>query len=103
MKTAAIAEVHDARVHRARPSPGVFFGGARHAGYNGRMVQIHLNGEPREVETDTTIVGLLDRSGFGGRRVAVEINREIVPRSVHAQRVLREGDRVEIVHALGGG
>ena len=67
------------------------------------MVQIHLNGEPREVEVDTTIVALLDRTGFGERRVAVEINREIVPRGVHAQRVLREGDRVEIVHALGGG
>ena len=67
------------------------------------MVQIHLNGEPREVEVDTTIVALLDQTGFGERRVAVEINREIVPRGVHAQRVLREGDRVEIVHALGGG
>lgn len=103
MKTAAIAETHETRLHRARSSPGVFFGGWRDAGYNGRMVQIHLNGQPREVETDTTIVGLLERSGFGGRRVAVEINREIVPRGVHAQRVLCEGDRVEIVHALGGG
>jgi len=46
---------------------------------------------------------LLDQTGFGQRRVAIEINREIVPRSAHAQRVLREGDRVEIVHALGGG
>jgi len=67
------------------------------------MVQIHLNGEPRAVHADTTIVALLDQTGFGQRRVAIEINREIVPRSAHAQRVLREGDRVEIVHALGGG
>ncbi|MEP6939566.1 MAG: sulfur carrier protein ThiS [Rudaea sp.] len=66
-------------------------------------MQIRLNGESREVEADTTILGLLDRSGFAGRRVAVEINREIVPRGTHAQRVLCEGDRVEIVHALGGG
>ena len=103
MKTAAIAEIPDARVHNARPRPGVFLSGSRRAGYNGRMVQIHFNGEPRELEVDTTVVALLDQTGFGERRVAVEINREIVPRSVHAQRVLREGDRVEIVHALGGG
>ena len=38
-----------------------------------------------------------------GRRVAVEVGREIVPRSAHATRVLAEGDRVEVVHALGGG
>jgi len=103
MKIADIAEVREARVPRARPSPGVFFGARHDAGYNGRMVQIHLNGEPREVHADTTIVALLDQTGFGERRVAIEINREIVPRSAHAQRVLREGDRVEIVHALGGG
>ena len=37
------------------------------------------------------------------RKVAVEVNREIVPRSLHAQRTVRDGDRVEIVHAIGGG
>ena len=42
-------------------------------------------------------------TGLAGKRVAVEVNLEIVPRSQHATRVLREGDRVEIVHAIGGG
>jgi sulfur carrier protein len=67
------------------------------------MLHIFLNGEPHEVDTQTTLHGLLDSAGFIGRRIAVEINREIVPRSVHAERLLHDGDRVEIVHALGGG
>jgi sulfur carrier protein len=67
------------------------------------MLQIVLNGEPHEVDGQTTVQSLLDKAGYGGRKIAVEINREIVSRSVHAQRLLRAGDRVEIVHALGGG
>ena len=50
-----------------------------------------------------SVAALLDESGYGVRRVAVEVNREIVPRSLHAQHALREGDRVEIVQAIGGG
>jgi len=67
------------------------------------MLQIFLNGEPREIDAHTTVHGLLDVTGFAERRIAVEINREIVPRSTHGDRLLRDGDRVEIVHALGGG
>ena len=66
-------------------------------------MQIELNGERRVVEGATTIAGLLAREGLAERRVAVEVNREIVPRSAHASRTLADGDRVEIVHALGGG
>jgi sulfur carrier protein len=75
------------------------FNGCR---YNARM-QIQLNGEPREIAPDVTLAELLEREGLAGRRVAVEINREIVPRSLHGQRALAEGDRVEIVVAIGGG
>ncbi len=50
-----------------------------------------------------TAATLLEASGYAGRRVAVEVNREIVPRSLHAQYALHEGDRVEIVQAIGGG
>ncbi len=71
-------------------------------GYNGRM-QITLNGQPRDCAPATTIAQLLETAGYGGRRVAVELNREIVPRSQHASRALADGDRVEIVHAIGGG
>jgi sulfur carrier protein len=67
------------------------------------MLQILLNGEPHQVDGRTTVHHLLDTNGYADRRVAVEINREIIPRSAHGERLLREGDRVEIVHALGGG
>jgi len=71
-------------------------------GYNDHM-QIMLNGEPRSIGSDATVVDLLDAAGYGERRVAVEINRQIVPRSEHSVRRLVAGDRVEIVHAIGGG
>lgn len=70
--------------------------------YTLRM-QIFLNGEPRECAPATTVTTLLGETGNSGRRVAVEVNREIVPRSQHAQHELQEGDRVEIVSAIGGG
>lgn len=64
---------------------------------------IHLNGESRTVEPSLTLAMLLEQAGLGGRRVAVEVNSAIVPRSRHAEHRLNDGDRVEIVHALGGG
>ncbi|MBO9664631.1 sulfur carrier protein ThiS [Dokdonella sp.] len=66
-------------------------------------MKIALNGEEREVAPATSITQLLRDAGYADRRVAVEINREIVPRSRHAEQLLRAGDRVEIVHAIGGG
>lgn len=66
-------------------------------------MQIFLNGQPRDCAAATTVTALLEAAGFAGRRVAVEVNREIVPRSRHAQHILHDGDRVEIVHAIGGG
>lgn len=62
-----------------------------------------LNGEARQYPIDTTVADLLVGEGLGDRRVAVEVNGTIVPRSRHAAHVVREGDRVEIVQALGGG
>jgi sulfur carrier protein len=66
-------------------------------------MEILLNGEPRSLATGARIAGLLAAEGLAGRRVAVEVNGEIVPRGRHAEHALGEGDRVEIVHALGGG
>lgn len=66
-------------------------------------MKIFLNGEPHECPAATTVTRLLEGTGHGERRVAVEVNREIVPRSGHAQHELHEGDRVEIVQAIGGG
>jgi sulfur carrier protein len=67
------------------------------------MAKILLNGEPREVDEGLTVTRLLDASAYAGRRVAVEINREIVPKSQHAQRIVHDGDHVQIVQAMGGG
>ena len=66
-------------------------------------MDILLNGEPRSLALGTRIADLLAAEGLAGRRVAVEVNGEIVPRGRHAEHTLDEGDRVEIVHALGGG
>ena len=66
-------------------------------------MDIQLNGEPRQTEADITIARLLADEGLAERRVAVEVNGEIIPRGQHAIHRLQAGDRVEIVHALGGG
>jgi len=66
-------------------------------------MQILLNGASETLPDACTVAQLLDRAGYGARRVAVEVNGEIVPRSAHASHALGAGDRVEIVHALGGG
>lgn len=66
-------------------------------------MRIILNGHEREVDEGATLLRLLDDAGYAQRRVAVEVNREIVPRSQHATRTLTAGDRIEIVHAIGGG
>lgn len=66
-------------------------------------MNIVLNGEPRAVRPGLSLAMLLDELGLAGKRLAVEVNRDIVPRGEHATRVLRDGDRVEIIHAIGGG
>ncbi len=66
-------------------------------------MQIQLNGEPRELAPATSVLQLLEQLGLVGRRVAVELNLDIVPRSAHATTILQPGDRVEVVHAIGGG
>lgn len=66
-------------------------------------MQIQLNGLDHDLAPGTTLGALLADEGLGERRVAVEVNGEIVPRGRHALHVLQVGDRVEIVHAMGGG
>ena len=66
-------------------------------------MEIQLNGQPREIAAGTTLAALLDDAGYGGRKVAVEVNLSVVPRSQHGSQVLADGDRVEIIHAIGGG
>jgi len=68
-----------------------------------RRMDIQINGEPRDIPGQATLATLLEHEGLAKRRVAVEVNGEIVPRGRHAAHVLQPGDTVEIVHALGGG
>ena len=71
-------------------------------GDNPRM-DIRLNGEPLALPAPCTLTDLLIAQGLAERRVAVEVNGEIIPRGRHAEHLLADGDVVEIVHALGGG
>ena len=66
-------------------------------------VDITFNDAPRVLPGGCTVAALLEREGLAGRHVAVEVNRVIVPRSAHATHALAAGDRIEVVHALGGG
>lgn len=66
-------------------------------------MQIQVNGEMLHVQDGTTLTGLIDELNLGEKRIAIELNLEIIPRSEHVSTVLQEADRVEIVHAIGGG
>ncbi len=66
-------------------------------------MEILLNGEKRELAAGESLTGLLDELGLAGRRLAVEVNEEIVPRSQYGSLSLADGDQVEVVHAIGGG
>lgn len=66
-------------------------------------MRIQLNGEPFELPAGQTVANLLERLDLTGKRVAVELNQDIVPRSQHAATALSEDDQVEVVHAIGGG
>ncbi|HQQ73553.1 MAG TPA: sulfur carrier protein ThiS [Pseudomonadales bacterium] len=67
-------------------------------------MQIILNGKSVVLDAKTsTIAALIDQLQLTGKRIAVEVNEDIVPRSAHVTTLLKAGDRIEIVHAIGGG
>ena len=66
-------------------------------------MRLVVNGEEREVEPSTTVKQLLSSLGLGDTLVAVERNEEVVPRAQHDSTKLNDGDRVEVVHFVGGG
>ena len=66
-------------------------------------LSVFVNGERHELPAPCTVAALLGRLALGTRRVAVAVNREVVPRSAFAGRELVPGDRVEILEAVGGG
>lgn len=67
------------------------------------MIIIILNGESTQVDADTSVADLLAKLDLAGKRLAVEINQEIVPRSRFSEHRLAADDKVEIVRAIGGG
>ena len=67
------------------------------------MINVSVNGEPRSVAMDATVAALLALMQLTGKRVAVERNGEIVPKSLHGATPLAAGDKLEIVVAVGGG
>ena len=66
-------------------------------------MQVELNGEPRELGEGTTLSALIEQLALAPERVAVELNRDVVRRADWPDTRLAEGDRVEIVHFVGGG
>ena len=67
------------------------------------MIQLSVNGQARQVEPGANIERLLDLLELAGKRIAVEKNGEIIPRSSYADTRLADGDALEIVVAVGGG
>ena len=66
-------------------------------------MEVIVNGEPRQLPDDLSASELIEQLGLSNKRLAMEVNLEIVPRSQLAERRFKPGDRVEIVHAIGGG
>lgn len=66
-------------------------------------MNIFVNGAPTELKDSLSMSALVLHLGLAGRRIAVEVNEELIPRSRFDTHVLQPGDRVEIIHAVGGG
>jgi sulfur carrier protein len=66
-------------------------------------MEVCVNGKKVSVPTDSSLTGLIEQLSLGNSKIAVELNREIVPRSQYDSLQLQEGDQLEIVQAIGGG
>lgn len=66
-------------------------------------MQIVLNGEIQQLRDNCSVQTVIEEMGLQDKRIAVEVNQEIIPRAKHDQHKLVEGDRIEIIHAVGGG
>ncbi len=67
------------------------------------MITLSINGEPRQLPASTSVVELIEILGYTGKRIALERNGGIVPRSSFATQQLADGDQLEVVVAVGGG
>ncbi len=66
-------------------------------------MQLYLNGEARQFESAINITDLIQQLGLQQQRIAIEVNRCIIPKSQHDRYILADGERVEIIQAIGGG
>ena len=66
-------------------------------------MQIYVNGEKKQIPDTADMATLIDNMQLNGQRIAVEVNEELIPRSTFVGHQLKEADRVEIIHAVGGG
>ncbi|MEE9143125.1 MAG: sulfur carrier protein ThiS [Gammaproteobacteria bacterium] len=66
-------------------------------------MQVTVNGSVYEIPNETTAREMIHRLELTGRRIAMEVNGEIVPRSAYGDHLFRDGDSIEVIHAVGGG
>ena len=66
-------------------------------------MQIYINGVERQIPEQTSMQALVETLELGDQRIAIEVNEELVPRSAFGAHLLAQGDRVEVVQAIGGG
>ena len=66
-------------------------------------LRVQVNGEPHDLPQGCSVAELLAQLDLIGRRVALALNREVVPRSTYADVMIQDGDRIEILEAVGGG
>lgn len=67
------------------------------------MITVIINGAARQLPDSTSVAALIDEMGLAGKRIALERNGEIVPRSFFVTQRLADGDKLEVVVAVGGG
>ncbi|MFK5971035.1 MAG: sulfur carrier protein ThiS [Candidatus Marithrix sp.] len=67
------------------------------------MPDILLNGEEKQIASDFTVAALVKELNLENKKLAVEVNMEIIPRSQFEQHTLESGDKIEVIHAVGGG
>ena len=66
-------------------------------------ISFSLNGEQQSIGAGSSLEKLIINLGFQGKKIAVELNEEIIPRRLFGETILRENDCLEVVHAIGGG
>ncbi len=66
-------------------------------------MQVTINGEHHSLDEELSLADLLVQLDLAEKRIAVEVNEEIVPKSLHADTAIKADDHIEIIHAIGGG